>query len=281
MSTNENPEISSEPSSDQELVVNEGAAGKVPLHFVYDRKSGLMSFVGPDGVKVAVPTKVIENSDDEEEEAVEPLTLEQLEDAFTRLDKIGLTWSADSPPGIIPKDEESETGFGTEEFQQIQRDYPTLPREVGIIMSFVFTGNRALADYVGGEPQLGPKAEILKQHFLTPELRSEFFFRNAIKVPYLADIDWEVVLKLDEKGVEHWPAATYAMLSLVLREPSLQSRASHRRATTVAVNEAAVDRFLSIFADIKEALESSKEITKQIPWQDGDTNSEEEVTEND
>lgn len=281
MSTNNDPQTSADTSSDQESVGNEKKGTQVP-HFVYDRKSGLMTFIAPDGTESALPTKVIESGDDEEEEGViAPLAVEQLEDALKRLDQIGLTWSADSPPGIMPKDEESEMGFGTEEFLQIQQDYPGLPREIGIIMSYVFTGNRVLEEYIGGESQLTPKSEILKKYLLTPELRSEYFFKNAIKVPYLADIDWEVVLKLDEKGVEHWPAATYAMLSLGLREPSTQSRASHRRTIAVAVNDVAVNRFIAIFEEIRVALEGSKEIINQIPWQDERNDDEDEVKDND
>lgn len=251
------------PSSPSE---NEQEALQVP-EFIINKKTGEMTIIDPSGKKIAMKATIIEEDDeddDDEQIPVEPLTVVEFKDALGQLESLGLTWSADSPPAVIPKDSESENSLGKEAFFLLQQEYPQLPREVSLTVTYVLTGNESFAEYVGGIDRLRKKAEIVKQSIITTDYRSEFFFKHSIKVPYLSDIDWEVVLKFSERSVAGCPAVSYGLLSLLLREPSTFGKTPHRRIVTVAVDEATIDRYITMFENIKESLQASRQITDNL-----------------
>lgn len=226
---------------------------------VFNKRTGEMSLTSPKGEKILIKTSVVEEEDNEFQP--EPLGVAEFNFALTRLDELGFTWSADNPPMIRAKTGVEEAVFGSDEFFHLQDQFPSLPREIGIVVSFAIMGNTPLADIVGGQEVLDAKVKIVNDLFVTHAFRSEFFFKHAIKVPYLSEIDWEIVMKMHEKGVSAFPGVSYGILSLLLREPSSFGFASKREVITVAVNKSAIERFITIFEEIRDCLESSEKIT--------------------
>lgn len=261
------------------LPENAQLVSQVP-EFIINKKTGDMTIVDPEGNRMMMKATIIEEDDDDEEEEVEPLTTEEFRDALERLEKLGLTWTADAPSFIHVKNPEDKINLASEAFQSIQENFPGLPQEVHFAVNYLLTGDSSFADACGGIEALKEKAAIAREKIITPEFRSEFFFKHSIKVPYLVDIDWEVVLKFSEKNVTKFPAVAYGLLSLVFRERFTSRAASKDRHLTVAVNEELVDNFIAIFQEIKESLHASLEITQQVSVDHPLFEEEEEEEEN-
>lgn len=96
----------------------------------------------------AIEEKLEEIEDDKDE--IPPLTPEQFEDGLTRLDALGLTFSVDLFPSIIPKNESSADIIDADEFENLQEEYPTLPREVGFVAHNIMTGATRALELLGG-----------------------------------------------------------------------------------------------------------------------------------
>lgn len=264
-----NEESSQNPSEEQST--NNEHSEEQSFKLLVNRKTNELRLQDTSGKELLLKAILVGEDEDKDEiedefedNTEEPLSSDEFRKAIEKIDELGLTWTADSPPLIKPKNEESEVNLGNEEFLQIQTAHPNLPSEIGFVIGYALTGNKTYANLVGGLENLASKAEIFKQKVVTPEFRSEFFFKHAIKVPYLHDIDWEVVLKLSENNVEGMPAVAYGLLSLTLREPYSNSFASNHRHLTVAVNEKSLDRFIEIFTKIKSRLNISLELTKSM-----------------
>jgi len=205
----------------------------------------------------------VDETIEEEDQEVKQLTPEELRTALQRLDALGLTWTADNVPAVKPKETGTDSPFFAEEFEKLREDYPSLPSELSVIIGHVLTGHEIPPNIVGSEDDLEKKSAIVREMLITPRYRSEFFFKHAIKVPYLIDIDWEVVLKLSERNVRDIPGVSYALLSLIFREPS--PTRNNRQTTTVAVDEYLVDRLLSIMSDVKDYLVRARQINDCLP----------------
>lgn len=244
----------------------QGAEESPPLaltpEVVIDKRKNEVTLVGPNNERVTFRTKVIE---EEDEEAAgyqhEPMTPEEFEAALATIDRLGLTWTADMTPNIKAKSPETEKGLVSEEFLELQDRYPGLPFEVSIATAHKLTGNKSLAEIAGGEDSLKKKAEIAERIFIDRSFRSEFFFKHAIKVPYLRDIDWEVVYKLYERGAEGMPGIPYGMLALTLQDPFFTSRGRNVRNITVAIDETIVNHLLKILGEVKVKLENARRIS--------------------
>src|SRR5437867_3405664 len=70
----------------------------------------------------------------EEEAAHGPLTSDEFRSVLEQTDALGLTWSADIPPRIKPKNGEKRDILLSEEYAKIQQKYPSFPRELGLVM---------------------------------------------------------------------------------------------------------------------------------------------------
>ena len=57
------------------------------------------------------------------------------------------------------------------------------------------------------------KAQIVGEILIDNDYRAEFFFKYAIKIPYLKDIDWEVVFKAYERGITKPLGVPYGVLT--------------------------------------------------------------------
>lgn len=221
-----------------------------------------MTLTTPSGERAVLRTTVIE--DEDEQQIVEPLTIEEFARALTQLQRLGLIWTADNPPIIRAKDKRSEASFGKEEFFLLQQEFPTLPREVGAVVIFALMGTSATAELVGGEKALKKKAELVDEFVITNKFRSEFFFKHAIKVPYLSDLDWEVVFKMSEQGVSGCPRVSYGIVSLLLREPSFFGIASEPKVLTAAVSVELLDKFIKSFGELRKELQRAEKIGDEM-----------------
>lgn len=145
------------------------------------------------------------------------------------------------------------------EFERIQAQYPTLPREVSSVAFHYLVGSECSDAVVGDAEIFRKKVEIAREFYLDAEYRAEFFFKHSIKVPYFSEIDWEVNIKAFEKNVNGFPAVAYALLSLRLDSPD-KSKVKNQT-ITVAANMAIVDKLLTSLGDVKKALEGTQRLT--------------------
>lgn len=194
----------------------------------------------------------------EDEDEIPPLTPEEFEDGLRRIDALGITFSVDLFPSLVAKDESSSDLIDSEEFESIRNQYPTLPREVGFVAHNTLTGRKDGLDLLGGTESFEKKSQLVKELVLTEEYQTEFFFAHALKVPYFESIDWEVVLKTRERGVEGAISIPYALLLLTFHNtnPKLGEIDKHQN-VTVAVNRDLIDKILATLTEVRTALEES------------------------
>jgi hypothetical protein len=228
-----------------------------------------LTFTDPvSGKQATLKVSVVEEDedDDDEEREPEPLSPDEFRKALQRIDALGLTWTADRLPRVKAKDPQAEGVLFSEDFQDTQADYPSLPRELSVVVSYALTGNKIFVaggiDVVGGEEFLEQKAIIVRDLLATPSYRSEFFFKHAIKVPYFESIDWEVVLKTYEKNVQRPIGVPYALLLLTFHNtnPNVGKIDEHRN-LTVAADVNLVNKLIATLIEVKTALETSLEST--------------------
>ena len=203
----------------------------------------------------------VEEIDDDDDDDVQPLTPEQFEDGIKRLDDLGLTFSVDLFPNIKSKGEDSPDIIDAEEFENIQDDYPILPREVGLVAHNTITGNSHGIDLLGGREFFERKSEIVERLVLTDKYREDFFFQHALKVPYFESIDWEINLKTHENGVKNNVSVPYALLMLSFHNtnPKLGRLDVHQN-ITVAANRELLGKLLVSLTEAKIALDESEKM---------------------
>lgn len=226
------------------------------------------------GRVLVIDPKVVETTHEAKPQR-RTLTVEEFGKVLDKLEALGITWSADIPPLPVLIDKKNRAVLSSEEYIQLQEEYPTFPRELGAIILHELTGGGALRVVAGDAEQLKQKAALLSG-ILTQGYRTEFFFRYAIKVPYFEDIDWEVVVKAYERGVKDMVKTPYALLTLTLRQPTDSSlnvedgAGQYRRPEliTVAVDETLLEQLLTRLGQVKVALHKAQ----QINLTEGDDN---------
>lgn len=234
---------------------------------VINKATNELTFTDPvSGQTATLKVNVIEEEEDEDEEELEPLTPDEFREVLQQIEALGLTWTADRYPRIKAKDVKSEGALFSGAFEEIQGEYPGLPRELSVVLSYALTGNKAFiaggVDAVGGEDFLEQKSETVRELLITPDFRAEFFFKHAIKVPYFESIDWEVVLKTYEKNVGRPVGVPYALLLLTFHNTNPKaSKIDEHQNVTVAVDEGLIDRLMGTLLEVKLALENSRELT--------------------
>lgn len=219
------------------------------------------------GRLITFKANIVEPEEDEEDsdegENDEPLSPDDFQEALQRINSLGLTWTIDRVLEVSPKNPESEDALYSEEFKEIQLTYPTLPRELTAVVYHTLTGRDAPESIVGNKDDLKKKVAVVRNLVITPELRSEFFFKNAIKVPYFESVDWEIVLKTHERGVADMPGSAYALLLLTFHNTNSRvSRIDEHENKTVAADINLVNKLIRTFVDIKTALEDAQRLTK-------------------
>lgn len=249
--------------NDQEILVPENVPDEVssPVeavpHLIVDRFSNELTLIRDSGESISLPAHIIDHTDEEEGDEPPPMTPEDFEKAVRAVDQLGLTWTAGMTPGVKAKSPETESSLLSDEFEKLQDAYPRLPYEVYLAASYYLTQSTIYAKEAGGIESLERKAEIAKELIVTQDYRREFFFQSSIKVPYLKDIDWEVVFKLNERGVKGVPGIAYGLLALTLQDPFFTGRPGNIRNITVAVDERLTDYLLKILNELKSMLASA------------------------
>lgn len=243
--------------AEPEAVTHTIAAG---YEIVFNKGTNEITLKDPSGNTATLKATVVEP--EEEEDEIEPLTVEQFGDALRRIDALGVTWTADRTPRVKAKDSAREDALLSDAFFKIQEEYPSLPHELSIVVSYALTGSKALSAEVGGEEALAKKAEIVNELIITIDYRTEFFFKHALKVPYIANIDWEVVLKMQERNVRQMPAVSYALMTLTFHDDNAEIE--KHRSITLAADMALINRVISTFNEIKLALETGRRVTENF-----------------
>jgi hypothetical protein len=178
-----------------------------------------------------------------------PLSPADFEYVARRLVELGLSWTPDAAPSLI------KTGLGElnhEEIRRLMTSYPGFQREFRALVHLALTGHTQHAELVG-DREVAPAKTQTVLSLLSEEFRSEFFFRNATKVPRFVDLDWEVVVKSAERGVARVPGTHYALLRL---------QAQGERGTSAlifAVNEVAARALLEEVRSVLAAIEGARE----------------------
>ena len=202
-----------------------------------------------------------ERIEEEEEEEDKPLTPEEFEEALRKIDALGFKFTAELFPSIVSKDETANE-IVSDELEELEEKYPTLLRELGIVIYNVLTDeSRVGIDSIGGLESFEKKAQIVRQVVITDDFRKEFFFKNSLKVPYLESIDWEVILKTHERGVNGIVNVPYALLMLTFHNtnPRVGRLDIHKNITT-AVNLAIIEKMLATLTKVKVSLEASEKM---------------------
>ena len=215
--------------------------------------------------KDIIEEKFEELEDYEERRKIPILSPKEFEDGIKQLNELGLTFSVDLFPSIIAKDESSPDIIDSSKFDSIREKYPALPREVGLVAHNTLTGEKHGVDVIGGDESYEQKSKIVEEFVLTPQYKTDFFFKHALKVPYLENIDWEVILKTHEKGVKGVVSVPYAMLMLTFHNtnPKIGELDVHKN-ITVAVNAEIIDRMLGTFTEVRASLKESSELAALI-----------------
>ncbi|HXM49314.1 MAG TPA: hypothetical protein VN956_15850 [Pyrinomonadaceae bacterium] len=248
------------------------------LSLTVNKATNEIIFTDPSGKVFVVRPEIIEPQPSQEEE-YKPLSVEEFRRVLDELDSLGITWSTDIPPSPAVKDLSQWTPPVAKKYAEIQKKYPRFPNELGNVILHALLGRKQPSAIVGDEKTLSKKSEIVQSHILTQEYRSEFFFKYAIKVPYLQQVDWEIVVKAYEKNVQAMPRVAYALLSLTLGNPiditlPLERGARQPRGSqsiTVALNEKLIEKIMSELKMVKEHLERAQESARSLTEQSAPT----------
>lgn len=194
-----------------------------------------------------------------------PLTVDEFQEVWGRLSKLGITWTTDVPPLPTFHEGFEQPPDFEQRYRELQNQFPTFPHELGTVIL-----HKLMHAEVGGE--IDQKAKIV-QDLLSQKYRSDFFFKYAIKVPYFEDIDWEVVIKAFERACHGMPKIAYALLNLTFRNPvdttlTVEDAANEFREpefVTVAVNEDLLDTLLARLSEIRIALQKAQQVADSLP----------------
>lgn len=190
--------------------------------------------------------------DQQDEDGI--LTPEEFEDGVSRIYKLGLEFSADLSPQLFVSNEENADLIDGSELRKIQSRYPKLPREVGLVAHNSITGQKVGVISLGG-PDFYAKKEVTAKNFIiNTKYKEDFFFKHALKVPYLKELDWEVNMKLHEKGVRDSPNIPYCLLRIVYAESDSRGLGSDY-SVTMAIGRSNIDQFIAALTDLRAALE--------------------------
>lgn len=185
-----------------------------------------------------------------------PLQIEEFEAALLQIDHLGLKWRPlPSSVAVEAKGPEFKDALYGDVFASIRERYPYLPAELFIVASYALIEDPDIVptNLVGTADLLEAKAEVVRRLLITPEFRSEFFLENSRKLPRLAGLDWEIVIKTAERGVRGMPNIAYAIISVSSRD---NARAAKQENTFVA-NLKDLETLLRELEEAKLALEKA------------------------
>jgi hypothetical protein len=196
---------------------------------------------------------------EEDTEDEQPLTAAEFKDVVERVDRLGLTWTADMPPLLRPKESGFREALNSTELKDIQRRYPQFPAELGLVMLHLMTGAELPPDLIGNSEDLAIKAGIIAERVISPELKHDYFFNHSLKLPCFVNADWEVSLKVLERDVQSLPIIAYAAISIDFKNPSYDDDETSKR-LTFAVDEKMIERLIRMLREAQESLEKAREM---------------------
>ena len=204
-------------------------------------------------------------------EEAQSLTPDEFRAVLLEIESLGLTWSTDLPPQLLAKTQDGTGSFASGKLEDIEDRYPNLPNELGYVIWYALTGTEPITDLVGTKEDLEAKAEVVRELLITPEFRDEFFFSQMVKVAFFENLDWEVVVKTSEQGVQRFPGNAYALVTLLMEGNAHYG--DKRDTVTFAINETRVERLLGVLIDMRAALQRAREVSYHLGKQ------EDEVTD--
>ena len=199
-----------------------------------------------------------------------PLSPEEFRSVLERIDALGLTWTAGCHPPHIRVKAEVRDPYSRDDYIKIQEEYPEFPSQLGYVIFHAPTKNKNVAAFLGEQEDIDKKVAAVEEFIINRDYRSEYFFKYAIKVPYFFELDWEVVIKAQERGVKDMPQIAYALILLMFRHPTNPAlpielagipEVGEPEILTVAVDEHLVDKLISRLQEVKEALGKSKRMS--------------------
>ena len=241
---------------------NQDKASDGKLEIIVNKDANEVSIRNLSGYNVVKLKSAIQELIEERggDENIPPLTPEDFEIALQEVDAAGLTFTPELFPSVVAKRGNSEI-IDPEKLEDLEEKYPYLPREVGLVIYNILTSSNSGLDSVGGIENFERKSEIVKRLLITNEFRDEFFFRHALKVPYFESIDWEVVLKTHERGVEGIVGIPYALLMLTFHNTNNKvDKLDIHQNVTVAVNKYLIDKLLAALTKVRDSLEESDKL---------------------
>lgn len=194
-----------------------------------------------------------------------PLTAEKFREAWEQLRALGITWTTDVLPVPSFLEGYNRDAAFWKRYVELQKEFPGFPRELA---SVVMHG--LVAPQPGTE--LDEKVNIIRSDLLTHDYRAEFFFKYATKVPYFDDLDWEVVIKAHERGVNAMPRIAYALLRLSFRTPNFRNVVNEDTdddyqepdVLTVAANEELIDKIIEGLSEARRALDKTQKLAESL-----------------
>ncbi len=227
------------------------------LEITIHRDTNEIVLRNPKDDKVVRMRATVEEShpSDEAEKPIAPLTPEQFHDGISRLTKLGFAFSPDLRPEVVRKTDAPDP-VDDVAYRKLQEDYPSLPYEAGLVIYQTLTGGNKESELLGGAESLKEKSKIATEFLIDENFKADFFFRHALKIPFLESIDWEVVIKTHERGVPGPIAVPYSIVTMVMHD-SNANRGNEHQNITVALNANLVDKLLARLTEIRTALKSS------------------------
>lgn len=220
---------------------------------------------------VAAPPRRSETDGERGEEKRGPLSGDEFAELLRRIDAIGLTWAADTPPSLRPKDPDNGKLLASEELAKIIEDYPYFPYEVGATLFHVLVGSKEIADNEDSEK----KRAAVSEYVITPEFRHEFFFTGSLKVPYFVDADWDVSVKIFEGNVSSFPLLPYALISLDIQQSSYNEE--EIKSVFFAVDEKRIHSLIGVLKEALAKLETARGISEQLKVKSTETGVKEDA----
>lgn len=191
-----------------------------------------------------------------EDACLGPLPLSEFESVLAQLHELGVTWAEEYPLRLKPIDDNEPERLKDPRLLELQRKFPYFPTELNALLMAAFLGIAAPPQVVGDAATAEAKARVVADRVVSQELKDSFFFKHAIKVPRLAHLDWEIVVKQAEQGVQGVPSTAYALLSL------RTGSASEAADTCFAADERLLRDLIESAEGALRALESVKVAVK-------------------
>jgi len=140
------------------------------------------------------------------------LSFEEFTVALTELFDAGWKFEMSTPIRLVQR---SQAPPDVDALENIRTKYPSLPEEVGALCRSTLTGEPPPKAIFGDDDNATARKQgLVERTILDKDSRERFFLQECGKVPMYSLLDWEVVVKVTERGLLKSPRFPYAILSL-------------------------------------------------------------------